>query len=103
MGVPRLRSKRLSGRPANPYLVLAAALVLPGSGHVLNGSPQRGLAFLFFIILLGWVSVHVMPEHASFLGRYIGGVFVYGLSVIDAYQNARVNWAKWKFAQEHPQ
>ena len=87
----------------NPYLVLAAALVLPGSGHVLNGVPQRGLAFLFFIILLGWVSAHVMPAHASFLGRYIGGVFVYGLSVIDAYKIARVSWAKWRFAQEHPQ
>ena len=89
----------MSGRPVNPYLVLAAALVLPGSGHVMNRAPQRGLAFLFFIILLGWVSVHLMPAHASFLGRYIGGVFVYGLSVIDAYKTARVNWAKWRFAQ----
>lgn len=95
----RAWGERLSGRPVNPYLVLAAALVLPGSGHVINGNPQRGLAFLFFIILLGWVSVHVMPEHASFLGRYIGGVFVYGLAVIDAYKTARVNWAKWRFAQ----
>jgi hypothetical protein len=85
----------------NPYLVLAAALLLPGSGHVVNRMPQRGLAFLFFIILLGWVSVHVMPEQGSFPGRYIGGVFVYGLSVIDAYKIARVSWAKWKFARDH--
>lgn len=86
-------------RPRNPYLVLAAAIALPGTGQVLNGTPQRGLVFLFFIVLLGWASVNVMPEHASFFGRYIGGVFVYGISVIDAYHAARVNWEKWKYAK----
>ena len=91
--------KVVPGRPRNPYLVLVAAILLPGSGHVLNGLPQRGLVFLFFIILLGWASVNVMPAHASFFGRYVGGVFVYGVSVIDAYQTARINWEKWKFAQ----
>jgi len=85
--------------PWNPYLVLVAAIVLPGCGHVLNGVPQRGLVFLFFIILLGWASVNVMPEHASFFGRYIGGVFVYGISVIDAYKVARVKWEKWQYAR----
>jgi hypothetical protein len=85
--------------PRSPYLVLAAAIVLPGSGHVLNGVPQRGLVFLFFIILLGWASVNVMPANASLFGQYVGGVFVYGISVIDAYQTARVNWEKWKFAR----
>ncbi|MDH4259968.1 MAG: hypothetical protein OEW16_06635 [Gammaproteobacteria bacterium] len=91
--------KPVSAAPRNPYIVLAAAIVLPGFGQVLNGVPQRGLVFLFFIILLGWASVNAMPVHASFFGRYVGGVFVYGLSVIDAYQIARVNWEKWKFAQ----
>jgi putative effector of murein hydrolase LrgA (UPF0299 family) len=86
--------------PKNPYAILAFAIILPGSGHVLNGVPKRGLVFLFFLILLGWVSVNMMPAHASFFGRYIGGVFVYGLSVIDAYKIARVNWAKSKYAQK---
>jgi putative effector of murein hydrolase LrgA (UPF0299 family) len=90
-------TKPAAAAPRNPYLVLAAAIVLPGCGHVLNGVPQRGLVFLFFIILLGWASVNVMPDGASFFGRYIGGVFVYGISVIDAYQMARVNWEKWKY------
>ena len=89
----------MRSRPVNPYLVLLVALSLPGAGHVVNGVPLRGLTFLFFIILLGWVSWHLMPEQASFVGRYIGGVFVYGLSVIDAYKTARINWEKWKFAQ----
>jgi hypothetical protein len=85
--------------PRNPYLVLAAAILLPGSGHVLNGLPQRGLGFLFFIIVIGWASVNVMPSHFSFVGRYIGGVFVYGMSAIDAYRTARINWQKWRYAQ----
>jgi len=79
-------------KPFNPYLVLAFSVLLPGSGHVLNGAPQRGLVFLFFIILLGWVSVNIMPADASFIGRYIGGVFVYGLSVIDSYKQARIKF-----------
>jgi hypothetical protein len=86
-------------KPRNPYVVLAFAILLPGSGQVWNGVPKRGLIFLFFIILLGWASVNFMPAHSTFFGRYIGGVFVYGLSVIDAYQAARVNWEKWQFAQ----
>lgn len=93
----------MSQAPRNPYAVLAAAILLPGSGHVLQGQPQRGLMFLFFIVVLAWVSRHLMPETASFLGRHIGGVFIYGLSVIDAYRSARIAWEKWKYAREHPQ
>jgi hypothetical protein len=80
----------MNGAPRNPYLVLAASLVLPGSGHVLLGLAPRGLMFLFFIILLGWASAHLMPDTASFFVRHIGGIFVYGLSVIDAYKIARI-------------
>jgi hypothetical protein len=87
--------------PHKPPTILLAALVLPGSGHVLLGVPQRGLMFLFFIIVIGWAGAHAMPDTASFLGRHIGGIFVYGLSVIDAYKAARVNWEKWKYAQTH--
>jgi len=91
----------MSGRPVHPYAVLAAAVLLPGSGQVLNGTPQRGLVFLFFMILLGWVSLHTMPAQASFVGRAIGGVFVYGLSVIDAYKHARIRFEQWRYRKEH--
>ena len=87
----------MSAAPRKPYVVLAAAILLPGSGHVLNGVPHRGLAFLFFILLLGWVSAHVMPAQFSFVGRYIGGIFIYGLSVIDAYKLARVRFEQWRY------
>ena len=92
----------MTRQPRHPYAVLAAALVLPGAGHVLQGKPQRGLTFLFFTIILGWVSLRMMPPDASFFARHAGGIFIYGLSVIDAYKSARVTWESWKFAKDKP-
>lgn len=82
--------------PRNPRLVLLAAIVLPGSGHVLQGRAPRGLMFLFFTIILGWASSHVMPEAASFFGRHIAGIFIYGMSIIDAYKWSKLEWEIWK-------
>ena len=82
--------------PRDPRLVLLAAIVLPGSGHVLQGRAPRGLMFLFFTIILGWASSHVMPETASFFGRHIGGIFIYGMSIIDAYKWSKMKWEVWK-------
>ena len=83
----------MAEKTINPYLVLAAALVVPGSGHLLVGRQQRGLVFLFFMLVLGWTSWHVMPENGSFVMRHAGALLVYGLSVLDAYKLARVNRA----------
>jgi putative effector of murein hydrolase LrgA (UPF0299 family) len=55
--------------------------------------------FLFFTLILGWVSLRVMPENASLFARHVGGIFIYGISVIDAYKLARVKWETWKFAE----
>ena len=77
-------------KPKNPYLVLLAALIVPGAGHVVLGKAQRGLTFLFFTVVLGWASFKVMPEHFSFFSRHVGGVFIYGISVLDAYKIARI-------------
>ena len=68
------------------------------SGHVWQGRAPRGLMFLFFMIILGWASTHIMPGNATFFGRHIGGFFVYGISVIDAYKWSRVKWETWKHA-----
>ena len=90
----------MTDKPRHPYIVLAAALLLPGAGHVLQGKAQRGLMFLFFTLILGWVSLRIMPEQASFFARHAGGIFIYGISVIDAYKLARVNWETWKYANK---
>ena len=78
-----------SGTPINPRLILAFSLI-PGAGHVALGLATRGLMFLFFIIVLGWVSSRLLPENFSFFSRHAGGFFIYGLSVLDAYKIAKV-------------
>lgn len=73
-----------------PLLVLTVAIVLPGMGQVLNRSPVRGLMYVCYIVLLGVITYHLTtPEH-SFLGRYAGGLFVYAISVMDAYRSAAI-------------
>jgi hypothetical protein len=85
-------------RPANPHLVLAAA-VFPGCGHVMLGMASRGLQFVFFMVILAWVTTKIAPADASFIGRHAGGVLIYALSILDAYRIARVRYAQWSFAE----
>jgi hypothetical protein len=72
-------------KPKHSLLVFVVSL-MPGAGHVLLGQAQRGLMFIFFMTILGWISLKLMPENASFIGRHIGGVFIWGMSIIDAYR-----------------
>jgi hypothetical protein len=87
-------------RPINPHAVLAAAILLPGTGQVLNRQPVRGLTFLFFILLLGAFTLKTADPDVSIVGKLAGGLFVYGLSIIDAYKLARVRFEVWR--QSHP-
>jgi len=82
--------------PLHPWLVLAIAILLPGVGQLANGTPLRGLTMLFFMGLLGsFTLLTTTPEH-SFLGRYAGGLFVYAMSVMDAYRWARYRHELYK-------
>lgn len=90
-------------RPPNPYLVLAVALVLPGVGQVLNRAPVRGLTFVFFILLLGAFTLKTAAPEVSIIGKLAGGIFVYAMSVFDAYKTARVKFEVWSHAQSTPQ
>lgn len=85
-------------RPTNPYLVLAASLVLPGSGQVVNREPVRGLVFLFFMILLGGYTLKTAAPDVSIIGKFAGGIFVYAISVYDAYRRARIRFEVWSHA-----
>jgi hypothetical protein len=79
----------MSSKTPNPYLVLTASII-PGAGHVWLGQAQRGLMWLFFTIILGWVSTKIIPEQMSFFSRHVGGILIYGLSILDAYKTARL-------------
>ena len=83
----RLRA-RLADR--TPYFVLAVAIILPGIGHVLAGQPKRGFTMQMFMIVLAMVTWHLTTPAQSLVGRLAGGLFVYALSVPEAYRLARL-------------
>ena len=90
---------RVTAKPMNPYLVLAVAAMLPGCGQVVNRQPTRGLLFVFFILLLGAFTLKTAAADVSIIGKLAGGIFVYAMSVLDAYQYARVRFETWRHGQ----
>lgn len=88
--------------PVRPLLVLAAALVLPGSGQVINRVPLRGLIFLFFMLLLGGFTLKTAAPDVSIIGKLAGGLFIYAMAVFDAYKMARVRYELWRFSTRPP-
>ena len=85
-------------RSLNPRLVLLLAILFPGAGHVAVGQTQRGFCFLLFAILFMVLSyLTTTPEH-SFIGRHAGGLFVWALSITDAYRLARIRYEAFRRA-----
>lgn len=82
-------------RPIAPLAVLAAAIILPGTGQVLNRQPVRGLGFLFFILLLGGFTLKTAGADVSLIGKLSGGIFVWAMSIYDAYKQARIRAEVW--------
>jgi hypothetical protein len=82
--------------PLNPYIVLAIAVLLPGAGHVAIGQPNRGLGFAFFTMLLALLTWFTTTPERSFIGRIAGGLFVWAISIPDAYKLARIRYEAWK-------
>ena len=89
-------ASRSPGRPIHPYIVLALAIVLPGVGHVALGQQARGFGFAFFSLLLALLTWHLTTPEQSFVGRAAGGLFVWALSIPDAYRIARIRYETWR-------
>lgn len=83
-------TKSVRAAQPNPYLVLAAAILLPGVGHVLVGKTQRGLGFAFFTLVGAWLTTKFAAPDVGVIGRHAAGLFVWALSVPDAYRSARL-------------
>ena len=80
-------------KPWHPFLVLLVAIMLPGVGQVLNRVPLRGLTMVFFMLVLGLVTYQVASPDVSVIGRFAGGIFIYAISIMDAYKGARIRWS----------
>ncbi|MEW9807385.1 hypothetical protein ABUE31_15430 [Mesorhizobium sp. ZMM04-5] len=86
----------------NPRLVLVLAILFPGAGHVAVGQARRGLCFTLFAVLFMVLSyLTTTPEH-SFVGRHAGGLFVWALSITDAYRLARIRQEAFRRAAARP-
>ena len=92
-----------AARPLNPYLVLLASILLPGSGYVLCGQPRRGFIMQMFMIALAFVTWHLAPATASFAGKLAGGLFVYALTLPELYRLARLRWVFYERQAAAPQ
>jgi hypothetical protein len=79
-----------TSKPVSPYLVLVLAILFPGAGHVAVGQPGRGLIFALAVALFGLLTFATTTPEQSFIGRHAGGLFVWALSIPDAYRIARI-------------
>jgi hypothetical protein len=89
-------------QPVQPLYILGLAIVLPGSGQVFNREPVRGLIFVFFMLLLGGFTLLTAKPEVSIVGKLAGGIFVYAISIYDAYKRARIRYETWHYALTHP-
>ena len=76
--------------------MLGLAGILPGAGHVAIRQPQRGLVFAFFTLFFLVLNYSVTTPEQSFIGRRAGGLFVWALSLTDAYRQARIAYHRSK-------
>ena len=78
-------------KPVAPRWVLLIAILLPGMGQVFNNAPKRGFFMACFMIILGLITFNLAQPHISMVGKLSGGIFIYAISVLDAYY-----WAKYR-------
>jgi hypothetical protein len=72
------------------------AIVAPGSGQWAAGSVQRGVVFVWFMMIFGWIGWHLAGPEIGPVGRLAGGIFIYAISIMDAYRMARFRWARYR-------
>ena len=70
------------------WMATTAAILVPGSGHVLLGRPMRGLLLLFWMIIFATITYHLTPETVSRVGRLSGGFAVWAISVVEVTRMA---------------
>ena len=57
---------------------------------------QRGVMFVWFMLILGWISWRLTGPDISIIGRLAGALLIYAISIMDAYKLARVRWARYR-------
>ena len=73
-----------------PRLVLLLACFAPGLGHAALGRWNRAFGFALFTVFFAALTWKFAPHDRSLVGRTAGGLFVWALSIPDAYRSAAV-------------
>jgi hypothetical protein len=76
--------------------VMLIAILLPGMGQVVNNTPLKGLVMVSFMIILGLITFNLAQPNISMVGKLAGGIFIYALSIMDAYYWAKYRWEIFK-------
>ncbi len=82
--------------PLDPKWVLLISILLPGVGQLLNNTPVKGLVMVCFMVILGLITFNLAQPHISMVGKLAGGIFIYALSIMDAYYWAKYRWRRFK-------
>lgn len=82
-------------RPPHPRLVLLLAILAPGAGHLVLGRHARALGFAFFSLLFAALTWKFCPPDRSLIGRTAAGLFIWALSIPDAYRTASLRQFFW--------
>ena len=82
--------------PLDPKWVLLISILLPGVGQLLNNTPVKGLVMVCFMVILGLITFNLAQPQISMVGKLAGGIFIYALSVMDAYYWAKYRWERFK-------
>ena len=77
--------------PFDAKWILLIAILLPGMGQVFNNTPKRGFLMVSFMVILGLITFNLAQPHISMVGKLSGGIFIYAISILDAYY-----WAKYR-------
>ena len=72
------------------WLIILAAVIIPGFGYVLTGRPYRALTLICFMGFLAFITFHLTGENISPLGRFSGGFAVWALSVMEIIDDKRL-------------
>ena len=82
--------------PLAPKWALLIAIMLPGMGQVVNNTPLKGLVMVIFMVILGLITFNLAEPLISMVGKLAGGIFIYALSIMDAYYWAKYRWERFK-------
>lgn len=74
------------------WLTVLSSILVPGSGYVYLGLPQRGLTMLMWMFAFAFITYHVTPPDLAFLWKISGGLLIWVVSILDVERRSRNRW-----------